>query len=88
MRHSLDRYVTLNDCDFLDSLVVTPIPHIKDNDRAMANDGKSLPDMVADIEKQIISKALEENRWRKSKTASDLGIHRKTLFTKMKKYNL
>jgi len=92
LRHSLDRYVTLNDCDFLDSLVVTPIPHksydIKNNDIAMASAGKSLPDMVADIEKQIISKALEENRWQKSKTASDLGIHRKTLFTKMKKYNL
>ncbi len=92
LRHALDRYVTLNDCNFLDSLVVTPTPQknygIKANDMAMDNTERSLPDMVDDIEKQIISRALEGNRWKKSKTASDLGIHRKTLFTKMKKYNL
>lgn len=90
LQHSLDRYITLNECNFLESLAVTPEKNygINGNHMAMNNGGKSLSDIVADIEKQIIFKALENNRWMKSKTAFNLGIHRKTLFTKMKKYEI
>ena len=90
LQHSLDRYVTLNDGNFLESLGTGPKNNygIDSESIAMNDQKKTLPDIVADIEKQIITKALENNRWMKSKTASDLGIHRKTLFIKMKKYEL
>jgi two-component system response regulator HydG len=39
-------------------------------------------------EKVKIEKALLEMKWNKSKTAELLGISRKTLFNKMKKYSL
>ena len=47
-----------------------------------------LNEAVAGFEKEVILKALEENRWQKARTAIALGIHRKTLFTKMKKFGL
>ena len=47
-----------------------------------------LNEIVAEFEKEIILNALEENRWQKARTAVALGIHRKTLFTKMKKFGL
>jgi len=88
LQHSLDRYITLNECNFLESLAASPEKSFNDNQMAMNNGKKALPDIVADIEKKIIFQALEKNRWMKSKTASALGIHRKTLFIKMKKYDL
>jgi len=39
-------------------------------------------------EKEVISKALEQNKFNKTDTASYLGMSRKTLFNKMKKYGL
>ncbi|SDW63387.1 transcriptional regulator [Marinococcus luteus] len=39
-------------------------------------------------EKQIINSSLEKNQGNKLKTAKELGIHRTTLYQKLKKYNL
>jgi PAS domain S-box-containing protein len=39
-------------------------------------------------EKKMIEQALDNNRWHRSKVARLLGIDRKTLFTKMKRYGL
>jgi len=53
---------------------------------------KSLPetvqDIVDDVEKQIILKALNQANWCRTETAALLKISRKSLFNKMKKYNL
>lgn len=38
--------------------------------------------------RDIIVKTLEENHWNQSKAASDLGLHRNTLISKMKKLNI
>jgi DNA-binding NtrC family response regulator len=50
---------------------------------AGTDSGPSSPD-----EKAKIEKALLEMKWNKSKTAELLGISRKTLFNKIKKYSL
>ena len=44
--------------------------------------------MLEDFEKQVILQTLDRHRWQREVTADALGIHRKTLFTKMKKYGL
>ncbi len=41
-----------------------------------------------DREKRTIIKALEKNRYNKSKTAKELGIDRKTLYNKLDKYRI
>jgi two-component system response regulator HydG/two-component system response regulator AtoC len=43
---------------------------------------------LAEIEKNLILETLIKNNWNQTKTAIDLGISRKQLITKMKKYGL
>nr|WP_239559039.1 helix-turn-helix domain-containing protein [Sporohalobacter salinus] len=40
------------------------------------------------VEKQIILDSLKRNNWNRTETAKVLGITRKTLYNKMKKYNI
>jgi two-component system response regulator HydG len=44
--------------------------------------------LLADNQKTVIAKALEENDWNFTQTAQKLGIGRTTLWRKVKKYNL
>lgn len=48
----------------------------------------TLPELIASVEKEAISKALLECSGNKTKTAKLLGISRKSLFNKLKQYNL
>jgi transcriptional regulator of acetoin/glycerol metabolism len=43
---------------------------------------------MENYEKQLILDALEKNKWRRLKSASELNINRKTLFKKMKQHGL
>jgi len=43
---------------------------------------------VEEHEKAVIIRALNRNRWHRSRTAREMGISRKTLFRKMKHYGL
>lgn len=43
---------------------------------------------VENYEKKLIVEALHHHHWHRENAADSLGIHRKTLFTKMKKYGL
>lgn len=43
---------------------------------------------LEEFEKQLIIEALKENLGHRGKTASILGIDRKTLYTKLKKYKI
>lgn len=47
-----------------------------------------LPVQVEAFEKRLISEALALIRWHRGKTSQRLGIDRKTLFNKMKRYGL
>jgi DNA-binding NtrC family response regulator len=48
----------------------------------------NLEAMVESYEKHLILKSLARERWQRERTAEALGIHRKTLFSKMKKHGL
>jgi DNA-binding NtrC family response regulator len=52
------------------------------------NESLSLPATVREAEKQKITEALEQTTWRKEKAAKLLGISRKTLWQKMKAYDI
>jgi len=43
---------------------------------------------MEDLERWHIKKVLDKNRWDRTQTANQLGISPKTLYTKIKKYEL
>ena len=43
---------------------------------------------MEDLERWHIAKVLDANRWDRTQTANQLGISPKTLYTKIKKYEL
>ena len=49
---------------------------------------KTLHALVENFEKEMIGQALAQNRWHRSRAAVQLGMDRKTLFSKMKRYRL
>ena len=57
----------------------------KDNS---GNNQQSLTDVKKNIEKEYIKSALEETKGNKSEAARKLNMHRKTLYRKMRKFNL
>ncbi|MDY0131891.1 MAG: sigma-54 dependent transcriptional regulator [Desulforegulaceae bacterium] len=50
--------------------------------------GTDLKTALNDFERRHILKVLELNKWQKGKTASLLGVHRKTLFRKLKELGI
>jgi PAS domain S-box-containing protein len=53
-----------------------------------ASSTEGLKSLMESYEKQLILEALKKNNWRRLKSASELNINRKTLFKKMKQYEL
>ena len=49
---------------------------------------KSLRDMLADVERREIRKALERNQFNRSRTAKELGMSRSSLLAKLDEYGL
>ncbi len=90
LQNVLHRYMTLGKIDFMESSSdrgedgLDQVCFVRESPDFCG----SLNETVTEFEKGIILKALAENRWQKARTAISLGIHRKTLFTKMKKFGL
>lgn len=51
-------------------------------------DSLNLRDAVAETERRVISQALEQESWNRTRTAQVLGISRRQLFDKMRQYEL
>ncbi len=58
------------------------------SDSGLKQKGQTLSDAMKKREEEIIFGALNESVWNRTKTASILGINRKTLFKKIKHYQL
>lgn len=84
LQNVIKRYVALGDISPLDKNFESDYV-IK---RSMLGINRPLNDIMDEFEQQIILKALEKNKWHRQKTAQYLGLNRKTLFKKIKKYNL
>ncbi|RBH33756.1 sigma-54-dependent Fis family transcriptional regulator, partial [Xanthomonas oryzae pv. oryzae] len=66
------------------SAAVEPREAVVDIDPASA----ALPSYIEQLERAAIQKALEENRWNKTKTAAQLGITFRALRYKLKKLGM
>ncbi|MCL5935238.1 MAG: sigma-54 dependent transcriptional regulator [Firmicutes bacterium] len=52
------------------------------------NERRSLKEIVAEVEKQVILKALNDHHWNRQETAKTLNLNRRSLYAKMKEYRL
>lgn len=52
------------------------------------NQNHSSPSSLRDVEASFLIDALERNDWNRQATAKELGIHKTTLFRKIREYNL
>jgi PAS domain S-box-containing protein len=91
LQNIMRRYITMRNLDFL-SGDNTPAPRkIKEIEKIedeSIDESHSLGEAVARFEKKFILESLKKNRWQKGKTATILDVSRKTLFRKMKSYEI
>jgi len=88
LQNVLQRYITLKTLDFMSTSVPKSLVTDDFDSIDIQENVESLSQSMDKFEKKIIRIVLEKNQWRKSKTAELLNVNRKTLFRKMKKYDL
>ncbi len=87
LENAIHRYLTLKEVDFIEES--PPMCSVVNLVADGAIDSScDLRATVAEVEKKIIIRALENCQWQRNKVASSLKISRKTLFRKMKKFGL
>ncbi len=67
---------------------IIDIKDLPDNLRPSDTEAVPLPKSFDSIEANFILGALRKNRWNRAKTAAELGIHKTTLWRKMKKFGI
>ena len=86
LQNMIKRYITLKKIDLSE---VFSCEGFGEKEVLKAESGViNLSERVLAFEKGLIQKTLEKTHWQKGRTAELLGIHRKTLFTKMRKHGL
>ena len=86
LQNALHQYLTLQRVDFLEA---HPSETSREGPQPDHNfEGMPFRQAVEQFEKQLIRRALEHHHWHRSKTADALAIPRKTLFRKIKQYEL
>jgi len=90
LENVIKRYATIGNLDFFHSLLSEPEAQLLARQPVIPEipKGLNLEEAMFFAEKEIIRQALEGCRWHKGKASENLGIHRKTLFTKIKKLGI
>lgn len=88
LQNTLSRYLTLGHLDFISPRRVEASPVVDTPPLTEFERESPLHHAVEALERRMIRKALEQSHWRRKQAAEALGIPRKTLFRKMKKYGL
>jgi PAS domain S-box-containing protein len=89
LQNVIIRYCSLQVIDLSTAPVADTAPAPAAGTRETASGRiEDLKSMLAAHERLLISQALEQHHWHRSKVAAKLGIDRKTLFSKMKRYGL
>ncbi len=88
LQNVIQRYLTDKKLDFLSAAYPAETPVDSPPVALSGYEGGSLCSVLEAFEKQFITETLKSQKWKKAKTASLLGVSRKTLFRKMKQYGL
>jgi len=93
LRHTIEKIIVLSDSKVINAEIVEKILKQPDliNDKLCENedfDALQLYDKKKYFEKNYIITALNKNHWHITKTASELGMDRSTLFRKMKSLDI
>jgi DNA-binding NtrC family response regulator len=82
LQHTMEKAIILNEADILepDNFVF----HYQEPEEEITDNSLKLED----VEKKAIEKALSKNKGNLSNTAKELGITRKTLYSKIEKYGI
>lgn len=87
LEHIIERALIFSEGDVIHPKELNlPKTGLASHDEAYNEIGQLLS--LEEIEKIHIRKALDDNNWNRENTASSLGIAQKTLYSKIKKYNL
>ncbi len=91
LKNTIDRAILLETAVKIGSSSIVLCPDIDEE----LNDSDEMPRLntlknlsLANAEKELIAKALEQTRWQKTLAAEALGITRATLYSKVKQYNI
>ena len=91
LENTVERAVVLAQGDVITArhLLLSPssINRIIDVEERVSR-GVSLPDTIADVEKQMIAEALKQASGNRSTAAKKLGIYRRLLYAKLKEYGI
>lgn len=91
LQNALQRYLTIGNFDFLvrhQTTTESTNRHLQDREIALNPSNSDLRQKLASFEKGVILEALNKSNWNRKKTTELLHIPRRTLYQKMKKYNL
>jgi len=86
LENVLQRYNTLGHIDFLDVSETQPVEAT--DLLSEFDNGMGIREVMDVLEKQYLVRVLDQNRWHKGRAASVLQLPPKTLYRKMKKYQL
>lgn len=88
LQNTLERYLTTGEIEFLSASGVTPDLFARRMVADPATSRVTLAELLEHVEKQAILNALQRHARKKQETAEMLGIDRRTLYQKMKKYGI
>ncbi len=87
LQNTLHRFVTLKKLDFMSASRSRADGPDEQSDFEVS-EGLDYWSSISEFEKKLLSRALEQNRWHREKTAASLGLSRRTFFRKLKKLGL
>jgi len=89
LQNPIKRYISLKKIDFVHELPIAWRSDREEKEDFHFSDKQiDLPTSVTILEKRMIKDALIQSQWHRGKAAALLNIDRKTLYKKMKKYDL
>jgi len=88
LQNVMHRYLILGNLDFFERYAGRPVENDHLPSRNQQQETNDYNAATQSLEKDLITRALETTRWNKSKTATMLGIPRRTLYRKIEKFGI
>jgi len=89
LQNLINRYISLKTIDFVHTMPMDwQAAATREDDAQLLKEQIDLPMSIEILEKRMIKDALVQSQWHRGKAAAILNIDRKTLYMKIKKYDL